>query len=144
MYNNGYAYAEVLDILDKMDEKYIRKIPYKLLETLKINSYKGYKQHINPNIELGEQHLSSKTLDILAVINLKYWVEDEKHKKELLEQYRNNEIREREESIKQYQNVFEKKARNGQCKEMDLPVVIEKEGLIKKLFNKVLKLFRAK
>ena len=38
MYNNGYAYAEVLDILDKIDEKYVKKIPHKLLETLKINS----------------------------------------------------------------------------------------------------------
>ena len=142
MYNNGYAYAEVLDVLDKMDKKYIKKIPNKLLETLKMNSYKGYKQHIDPNVELSEQHLSRKTLDILAVINLKYWVEDEKHKKELLEQYRNNEIREKEESIKQYQNIFEKRTKNVQDKEMNLPVVIEKDGWIKKIFNKVLKLFR--
>ena len=40
--------------------------------------------------------------------------------------------------------MFEKRARNGQGKEMDLPVVIEKEGLMKKLLNKILKLFRMK
>lgn len=143
MYNNRYAYAEVLDVLSNMDNKYVKKIPSKLLESLKENSSGEYKKHIDPNVELSEQNLLSKTLDILAVINLKYWVEDENHKKELIEQYRNNEILNREKNMQKYEYAFEKRRKKKQKQETNLPTVVE-NGLFKRLFSNILKLFKKK
>ena len=90
MISQNYAYAEVLDILQYMDEKYISQIPKKFLEMIKDNADINYTNHINPNRNLQEQNLSKDALSILAIINLKYWVKDEKHRKVLLRKYKNN------------------------------------------------------
>ncbi len=43
------------------------------------------------NIDFESQQLSKDTLNILAVINYKFWTKDAEHKKWLLSQYRKNE-----------------------------------------------------
>lgn len=91
MMDNGYAYSEVLDILSNMDEKYVNKIPKRLIEYFNKNSSGSYKKHIEPGIDFKKQNLSKRTLNILALINLKYWTKDEEHKKMLLKKYRENE-----------------------------------------------------
>lgn len=84
MENNSYAYAEVLDVLENMDEIYVNKIPSKLIQYLKANASKKYKKHILPYKALTKQNLNRKTLVILAMINLKYWTKSPEHKKYLL------------------------------------------------------------
>lgn len=84
MNTNSYAYAEVLDVLDNMEVEYVEKIPKAFIDYLKENSSSEYKSHITLDKTLEKQNLNSKTLSILAAINLKYWVESESHKQELL------------------------------------------------------------
>lgn len=88
--NNSYACAEVLDVLDNMEPLYVEKIPQSFIKFLKENASSDYQNHITLNKPLEDQNLNSKTLSILAVINLKYWVESEEHKQELINQYREN------------------------------------------------------
>ena len=84
MMNNSYVYSEVLEVLDNMEQKYVNNIPNKFIELLKMNASSDYIKHINPSIPLQKQNLNKMTLNILAIINLKYWVKDEEHKKEFI------------------------------------------------------------
>ena len=87
---NSYAYAEVLDVLNNMEDEYVEKIPKSFIEYLKENSSNDYQNHVTLDKPLEKQNLNSKTLSILAAISLKYWVESDEHKKELLNKYREN------------------------------------------------------
>lgn len=134
MMDNNYAYSEVLDILSNMDEKYVNKIPKRLIEYFNDNSSGSYKKHINPYIDLKEQNLSKKTLNILALINLKYWTKNEKHKQELLKQYRRNE-----ENLKKI-NGLDKVKTEGEMFRKDfiqenksLEIIKQKESILKKI-----------
>ena len=89
--NSSYAYAEVLEVLENMEDIYVKKVPPKFIEFLKENASKDYQKHIVTSKTLDAQDLNAETLNILALINLKYWVESEEHKKELLAKYKENE-----------------------------------------------------
>lgn len=143
MMNNSYAYAEVLDVLDHMETIYIKKIPQSFIEYLKENASSNYKKHITLNKPLEKQNLAPKTLSVLAVINLKYWVESESHKQELLNLYRENGKKEIERLSKEFdsnsifdkpeektisENTFEKEE-NAQ----NLPV--EKKSIFRKIID---------
>lgn len=94
MSNSSYAYAEVLDVLENMENIYVQKIPEKFISFLNDNASKDYKKHVVTTKPLENQNLNEKTLTILALINLKYWVESEEHKQELLKKYKENERKE--------------------------------------------------
>lgn len=46
MFNKGYAYAETLEVLYNMDEKYVMQIPEKFIDVLKKGAQKNYKNHL--------------------------------------------------------------------------------------------------
>lgn len=109
MNNSSYAYAEVLEVLENMENVYVQKIPQKFIDFLKQNASQEYKKHITTEKPLKEQKLDEKTLNILALINLKYWVESDEHKKELIEKYKENEKKELERLSKEFDSssIFE-------------------------------------
>ena len=142
MINKGYACAETLDVLQNIDEIYVKKIPTKFIEMLRKNASKQYVKHINPNINIQEQKLSKDTLNILAIINLKYWVNDEEHKKWLLKQYKkngkiNNNITENIE----INEIFTKKNEVTIEKKNEF-IMVRKEKLLKRIVNKIKRLFK--
>ena len=137
---NSYAYAEVLDVLDNMEEKYVEKIPKSFIEYLKENSSFDYQKHVTLDKPLEKQNLNSKTLSILAAINLKYWVESEEHKKELLNQYSKNSKKQEEKLNEKTEinDIFKnaEMIENSESKEkitQNLP--IEKKSLFRKIIN---------
>ena len=75
---NNYIYSEVLDILENMEVKYKEMLPEKLIRFLNENANSEYQKHVTPNISLSKQNISKDAITILAMINLKYWVKDEK------------------------------------------------------------------
>lgn len=77
------AYTEVNYIINHMNEKYIEMIPKKLLNFFNDLSDSNYKVSINPHIPLENQGLQRYTLEIIAILHLKYWCQDEKRKQEL-------------------------------------------------------------
>ena len=77
------AYAEVDYIIHHMNEKYIEKIPEKLRAFFSHIKDPMHKVSINPYQPLQSQGLKQYTLEIIALLHLKYWCEDEKRKQEL-------------------------------------------------------------
>ena len=77
------AYAEVDYIINHMNEKYREKVPEKMKSFFGELKDPNYEVHINPYIPLQKQGLQKFTLEIIALLHLKYWCEDEERKKEL-------------------------------------------------------------
>lgn len=77
------AYAEVDYIINHMNEKYIEKVPKKILNFFSELKDPNYELKVNPYIPLQKQGLKRYTLEIIALLHLKYWCEDEERKKEL-------------------------------------------------------------
>lgn len=144
MIEDSFAYSEVLEVLNNMDKKYVNKIPKKLIDYFNDNSSDNYIKHIDPNVDLKEQKLSKKTLDILALINLKYWTRNEEHRKKLLKQYSENEKRFQEEKAKKYDpdNLFKNKNTEQLHNQDKLSLIEKKESFITKIINKIKKILK--
>lgn len=109
--NTKDAYAEVLSILELLDEEQKNKIPKKLKEFLENNKNQDYQVNIAPNIPLEEQDLLQKTVDILAMLKLNYWCANEEEEKDFLGLLNENEKKYQEELRKKYNpdNLFKDK-----------------------------------
>ncbi len=77
------AYAEVDYIIHHMNQRYIDKVPTKMLEFFESYKDPNYEIYINPYVPLQNQGLKRYTLEIIALLHLKYWCEDEERKQEL-------------------------------------------------------------
>lgn len=105
------TYSEICEFLGLIGNKYVNKIPGKLLQLFEENKSNDYVPHINPSIPIKEQSLNEDTLAIIALLNLKYWCDDEDEISRLKEIYKSNE-RIYQEKLKEqfnYDNIFKDK-----------------------------------
>ena len=143
---NSYSYSEVLDIIDNMEVKYKEMLPRKLMDFLNENKNLEYKKHVNPQIPLSEQNISKDAITILAMINLKYWVKDEKHKADLIEKYKANN---KEISSEELKKILESSDNNdtimnkSHSADVNTSLVVKRCGFMDKIKNCFLK-FRKK
>ena len=99
----AFAYAEILEILDYMEEEYVNKIPQKLIKVIKENASDTYERHLDANVPLEEQEISEKTTAILAMLMLNYWCESPEQKQELTDMFNENERKYQEELQRKYE-----------------------------------------
>lgn len=85
------AYAEVDYIINHMNEKYIAKVPEKLLDFFSNMKDPNYEVYIDPRKPLQDQGLKKYTLEIIALLHVKYWCEDEARRNELIEKMESNQ-----------------------------------------------------
>lgn len=78
------AYVEILEIIRNMDQDYKDKIPKKLLDFFEKNKDSSYKYNIDEINENQNVAFSQKTIDLLAMLELKYLATETE--KELLKQ----------------------------------------------------------
>lgn len=78
------AYAEVDFIIHSMNEKYLNMLPKKMLTFFKEVKDPNYEVKIDPRKPLYDQSLKDYTFDLLNILNLNYWCDDEEKKKEIL------------------------------------------------------------
>ena len=141
------AYSEVDKILSFMEIRYVEKVPKKMREMFKNEKLQDYEPNIDKNIPLEEQQLERKTLAILAMLNLNYWCENEEEKEELIRAYSNNDKKRNEELREKYNpdNIFKNKNKEREVEQIteEITAIAEykKENFIKKLLNKIKKLF---
>ena len=77
------AYAEVDYIIHHMNDRYVEKIPETLLRFFSEVKAPDQDIYIDPYKPLQTQGLKKYTLEIIALLHLKYWCENEERKKEL-------------------------------------------------------------
>ena len=141
------AYSEVDKILSFMEIRYVEKVPKKMREMFKNEKLQDYEPNIDKNIPLEEQRLERKTLAIFAMLNLNYWCENEEEKEELIRAYSNNDKKRNEELREKYNpdNIFKNKNKEREVEQIteEITAIAEykKENFIKKLLNKIKRLF---
>ena len=140
------AYKQVITILDNMEPEYKEKIPKKLVKLFEENSDENYEFHLDLTRPLQEQELNSKTLALLAMLNLNYWCETEEEKQELIKHYTENERKYQEELRKKYNtdNIFQKNNKENKQEETteeQVSLVEHRESVIRKLINKIKSIF---
>lgn len=87
------AYAEVDYIINHMNEKYQKMIPESIRNFFATLQEPGYDVDIDPRKPLANQGLRQYTLEIIALLHLKYWCQDEERKQELYNKMRENQLR---------------------------------------------------
>ena len=139
------AYSEVDKILSFMEIRYVEKVPKKMRKMFKTEKLQDYEPNIDRNIPLEEQNLERKTLAILAMLNINYWCENNEEKEELIRAYSSNDKKRNEELREKYNsdNIFKNKEREVEQITEEITAIAEykKESFIKKLLNKIKRLF---
>ena len=85
------AYAEIDYIIHHMNEKYVEKIPKKLLEFFSSIKDPNYEVYVDPHKPLQSQGLKKYTLEVIAILHVKYWCENEARKAELIAKMQENQ-----------------------------------------------------
>lgn len=75
------AYSEVYEILQNTDQELVNKIPKSYLEVIKNNRNLDYKFIYDKSKSPKEQKILKETKNILGLIYLKYWAEDDERRK---------------------------------------------------------------
>ena len=122
MSNLKKAFSEVDMILDLIDSEMKNKVSANFCFCF-----------INPELPLEEQHILPETIDILALLKLNYWCNEEE-KKELLKVLNKNEQQFQKEAKEKYD--IDKLFKTNKTKEIiNLPEKGESENFIKKLIK---------
>lgn len=139
MTNQNYemALTEVDEILSNTDIQLVNKIPIAFRNLIKENKSKDYKPSIDKNKPIDQQNLLKETEAILSLIFISYWATDEE-KIELQEK----DEKEYEELKRKTEIVF-KADKEEQIQEEVVSLAVKKEiPWYKKIYNKILKLFK--
>lgn len=143
--NTREAYAEVDNFIECLDLYDKNKIPEIIRKYFKKEKSKNYNKIIDANQPIKNQNLKDETLAIIAMLNLKYWCDDEEEKKRLMTIYSENEKKYQNELKEKYdiEKIFEernnKKLENYQEKNLSK---IKKESFWDKLKNTILKILK--
>ena len=140
------AYSEVYEILQLLDDEFVDKVPKKFMEFIEKEKDNDYIPNIKPNVSLEEQELLEDTINILAMLKLDYWCENEAEKQELLDILNKNEIEHQQELREKYNpdNLFKNKNKSyyENVKEEKSLVIKAKKNFIIMLFEKIKMMFK--
>lgn len=135
--NKRYSYTEIYELIELMGIHYKNKLPIKIYNFFKENKLENYnKEQIVDKIR--KKELSKETLNICALLHLKYFCEDELEKNILKQIYfKNNKKKEIIELDKDYEIFNNKKESNL----IEKPAIVEQESLLKKVFKWIKNIF---
>lgn len=136
------AYTQVLEILKRLPQEEVFKIPEEEIKFLKENCDKNYKYVIKPNVSIEECEISRKAYSILVVYFKKYFAtEIQKQKLDVI--LKNNQIAIDKEKREKYgvDNLFKEKKIEQKGNEK-IEIVPYKENIFKKILNRIKKIFK--
>ena len=123
------AITEVLEILKNADNTYMEKLPEKFKKFLNDNKSTSYIPEIDFSKELKDLKIRKETKELLGIMYLNYWSNDEE-KKEYVKLLSENEKKYQEELTEKYNpdNLFKKTAKQDDINEQ---VVTNEVAIIK-------------
>ena len=138
--NNTYScsYVEVLEILKHIPKEDYIKIPEEKIEFYKNNMDKNYIYIYNP--------IMPKTLrktDAILINLYKNYIAKEDEKQKINQILKLNEMKEEQEKQKKFRpnNIFNNHVENENINENTILVVEHKETMLKKIINKIKRIF---
>ena len=140
MNNLKKAFSEIDMILNLIDSEMKNKVSADFIKFIKEEKDNNYKPNINPELPLEEQNILPETIDILALLKLNYWCNEEE-KKELLELLNKNEQKFQKEAKEKYD--IDKLFKTNKTKEIiNLPERVESEKFVNKLIKFIKNIIR--
>lgn len=143
------ASSEINEILKYLSVEQVNKIPLKLRILFSEIAKEDYKPHIDPQKSILEQRISPKTKDILVIFYRNYWSNIDR-RNEIDKRLIENENIYQNELRKKYNvdNILKKSNNTKIVSEVEHNteiqnnmMVIEKDGLISRIINKLRNLF---
>ena len=149
----------ILNILPDEDKN---KIPSKLRNFIFENRLENYESTIDIKVPIEEQEIHPDTQTFLGMLYLNYWCKDEEEKRELKNLFAENEKNYQKEQNEKYEvfkenhNVQEQESVNGEIRSEEVrtdysteqvqetQMVVYKENIFKRIFNKIFGIFRRK
>lgn len=141
------AITEVLEILKNTDNTYMEKLPEKFKKFLNDNKSTSYIPEIDFSKELKDLKIRKETKELLGIMYLNYWSNDEE-KKEYVKLLSENEKKYQEELTEKYNpdSLFKKTAKQDDINEQvvtnEVAIIKYEESLLKKIWNKILSIFK--
>ena len=132
---------EVEYVLNKMDEKYKKKIPQEFFEFMNKNKDINYKFQYDDSKSIIENNLHIDTISILTYININFLL-DAESKKEMISLLNEDEIIDEEKKRKQYNpdSIFKNKIDKHIEQTSDNVKMIEyRESVFRKIISKIRK-----
>ena len=125
--------SEIYCLLKYFPEAYIYKLPKKLLNLIKENSYSKYFIEVDVNKTLEEQNIIKETKDTLVVLKYNYW-SNETEKRNIIEKLNENEKKYEEELREKFNpnKLFKNKVKKI---ENSVDIVEYKESFFSKIRN---------
>lgn len=140
MNNLKKAFSEIDMILNLIDSEMKNKVSADFIKFIKEEKDNEYKPNIKQDIPLEEQNILPETIDILALLKLNYWCNEEE-KKELLELLNQNEQKFQKEAKEKYD--IDKLFKTNKTKEIiNLPERVESEKFVNKLIKFIKNIIR--
>lgn len=140
------AYAEVDAILELLEDEFVNRIPEKVRKFFKDEKNKEYKPTIRSDIGLDEQDLKAETISILTLLQLNYLCDSEEEKQEILNELQENDRLKEEELREKYNpdNIFKRRDEKIISTEKEEKALVEykNHNFIRKIINKIIKMFR--
>lgn len=133
---------EVEYVLNKMDEKYKKKIPQEFFEFMNKNKDINYKFQYDDSKSIIENNLHIDTISLLTYININFLL-DAESKKEMISLLNEDEIIAEEQKRKQYNpdSIFKNKIDKHIEQTSDNVKMIEyRESVFRKIISKIRKL----
>ncbi len=141
------AMAETLHYLKGIEKEDINKIPNEFMDFLENNADQNYKCEFDYTKPLNELNLKNETRGLIAMICLNYWCVTEEQKNKFREHLIENERTYQEELNKKY-NIDDIFKNNESISKTEineninrLPIKVEKESILKRIFNQIKKFF---
>lgn len=145
--SNGKVYKEIVELLNHFPEEDLKKIPKEIINVFMENMDNQYEYIVDKTKRLNEQEMLPETKEILALIYEDYWATDDE-RKQLMKKSYENERKYQEEINKKYvsDNLFKNKKDTLKTTEKivkeEVNVVKYNESLFKKIWNKMLNIFK--
>lgn len=131
------AITEVLEILKNANNTYMENLPEKFKKFLNDNKSTSYIPEIDFSKELKDLKIRKETKELLGIMYLNYWSNDEE-KKEYVKLLSENEKKYQEELTEKYNpdNLFKKTAKQDDINEQvvtnEVAIIKYEESLLKK------------
>lgn len=139
------SYSEVYEILNILGEQFIARIPPKMYLFIDEQRDKDYIPNLlKEDGILDEQKISKKALAIFAVLNTKYFIDDEDEKNKLLNIYKKNEMEYQKKIREKYNsdNIFKDNSKTKIDSNVEKLQIIEyKESFFSRIVNKIKSIF---
>ena len=105
-------YSELNAFLDSIDEERRNKIPEDLRELINSKKDDSYTPKYPKGTPLEKLKMRKETKDMINLLNFNYWCENEKQRKELMEQIANGKKNEgaKVNAFDKIKNIFKKKS----------------------------------